>query len=125
MTATSTAKCATGLGLTTDKLPLDSLCSTAHAAGSAPGDSGTPILFWRNGQPISAGLVSDGSNLTTRYVRYPLYYLALTGRQRVSPKQRRHAPSLYSPPFVQTRITIHNKINDLYLIDFIDYFISI
>lgn len=78
VTATSTAKCATGLGLTTDKLPLDSLCSTANAVGSAPGDSGTPILFWRNGQPISAGLVSDGINLTTRYVRYPLYYTWLS-----------------------------------------------
>lgn len=78
VTATSTAKCATGLGLTTDKLPLDSLCSTANAVGSAPGDSGTPIMFWRNGQPISAGLVSDGINLTTRYVRYPLYYTWLS-----------------------------------------------
>ncbi len=78
VTATSTAKCATGLGLTSDKLPLDSLCSTANAVGSAPGDSGTPILFWRNGQPISAGLVSDGINLTTRYVRYPLYYTWLS-----------------------------------------------
>ena len=78
VTATSSTKCASGLGLTSDKLPQDSLCSTANAVGSAPGDSGTPILFWRNGQPISAGLVSDGINLTTRYVRYPLYYTWLS-----------------------------------------------
>ena len=78
ITAASTAKCAEAFADSKGKLALDSLCSTTNAVGSAPGDSGTPILFWRNGSPISAGLVSDGINLTTRYVRYPLYYTWLS-----------------------------------------------
>ena len=74
ITAASTNECASAFGYTTNTLTLDSLCSEKAMFGSAPGDSGTPIMFWRSGSPISAGLVSEGSNNNTRYVRYPLYY---------------------------------------------------
>ncbi|MGL4206203.1 MAG: S1 family peptidase [Aeromonadaceae bacterium] len=74
ITAASKAECTGAFGDGKGNLDLDSLCSEKAMVGSAPGDSGTPILFWRNGQPISAGLVSDGVNNITRYVRYPLYY---------------------------------------------------
>lgn len=74
ITAASTEECTNAFGDSTGVLTQDSLCSQAATFGSAPGDSGTPILFWRNGSPISAGLVSEGSSNNTRYVRYPLYY---------------------------------------------------
>lgn len=74
ITAASTAECAGVYADSAGVLTLDSLCSQAAMFGSAPGDSGTPILFWRSGSPIAAGLVSEGVNQNTRYVRYPLYY---------------------------------------------------
>ena len=74
ITAASTEECTNAFGDSKGVLTQDSLCSQAAMFGSAPGDSGTPIMFWRNGSPISAGLVSEGSNSNTRYVRYPLYY---------------------------------------------------
>ena len=74
ITAASTAECAGVYADSTGVLTQDSLCSQAATVGSAPGDSGTPIMFWRNNSPIAAGLVSEGVNQNTRYVRYPLYY---------------------------------------------------
>ena len=74
ITAASTTECASAFGDGAGNLDLDSLCSEKAMFGSAPGDSGTPIMFWRSGSPIAAGLVSEGSENNTRYVRYPLYY---------------------------------------------------
>ena len=74
ITAASTEECTNAFGDSKGVLTQDSLCSQAATVGSAPGDSGTPIMFWRNNSPIAAGLVSEGVNQNTRYVRYPLYY---------------------------------------------------
>ncbi len=70
----SDAACEQALGLTTGRMEADYLCAAQAPYGSAPGDSGTPIFYWRDNHPISAGLVSDGQNNITRYVRFGRYH---------------------------------------------------
>ena len=70
----SDAACEQKLGLAAGSMEADYLCAMRAPYGSAPGDSGTPIFYWRNNVPISAGLVSNGQDNITRYVRYGYYH---------------------------------------------------
>ena len=70
----SDAACEQAFGLATGSMEVDYLCAARASYGSAPGDSGTPLIYWRNGRPIAAGIVSDGQNGITRYVRFGLYH---------------------------------------------------
>ena len=70
----SDAACEQAFGLTTGSMELDYLCAARASYGSAPGDSGTPLIYWRDSRPIAAGIVSDGQNGITRYVRFGLYH---------------------------------------------------
>lgn len=68
------ADCESTLKLSAGKLPADHICIQQAKVGSAPGDSGTPNFFWRNGAPIPVGLVSSGENFIVSYVRYAIYH---------------------------------------------------
>ncbi len=70
----SDADCEQAFGLATGSMEVDYLCAARAAYGSAPGDSGTPLIYWRDNYPIAAGIVSDGQNGITRYVRFGLYH---------------------------------------------------
>ncbi len=70
----SDAACEQAFGLATGTMEVDYLCAAQASYGSAPGDSGTPLIYWRDNHPIAAGIVSDGQNGITRYVRFGLYH---------------------------------------------------
>ncbi len=65
--------CAAKIGLTLSELGSDVICVATTPSGAAPGDSGSPLLMRRNGQPLPVALVSHGTDYTSYFVRYAPY----------------------------------------------------
>lgn len=113
----SNAACATRLGITEAEMGADMLCLTRTPSGAAHGDSGSPLLMQRDGQPVPVALVSHGLDYTSYFVRYAPYrdwfaeQLGMDGWQEET-KRPVDLVMVQGESQTQALLTVHNWSNE-------------